>query len=94
MQKERPFCNSAMKYGQMAENFAKEKLKEYFQNHVNAELIPSGFKIDAEYGFLGASPDCMVICDCHTPALVEIKCPARGRSIKIKRYRRQFKLEN
>lgn len=79
------YSNSAMKYGQMAEELAKKKLKKLLEDqHVNGEILPTGFLIDNEYGFLGASPDGMVICDCCDSALLEIKCPYTGADCSIK----------
>lgn len=69
----------------MAEGHAKKKLKELLEEqHVNAEILPTGFLIDRQYGFLGASPDGMVICDCCDSALLEIKCPYKGIGVSVK----------
>ena len=84
LEKEPPFCNTATKFGQMAEDSVKEKLKEYFENEVSAEFIPTCLKIDEEYGFLGASPDSMMMYDCHNPAFLEIKCPSSRIGMKIR----------
>lgn len=32
--------------------------------------------ISDSYPFISASPDLEIVCDCHGPGLVEIKCPA------------------
>ena len=42
-----------------------------------------GFLTDEEYGFLGASPDGLVTCDCHNIALSEIKSSYKGRYLYI-----------
>ena len=84
LEKEPPVCNTVTKFGQMAEDSVKEKLKEYFENEVSAELISTGLKFDEEYGLLGASPDSMIMYDCHNPAFLEIKCPSSRKSMKIR----------
>lgn len=77
-----------MKYGQMAEELAKKQLKNLLEEqHVNAQLIDTDFLIDSQYGFLGATPDGMVICDCCDSALIEIKCPFKGIGLSVKKNR-------
>lgn len=82
---QKSYSNSAMVYGQMTEELAKNKLKVLLEDqHVNAEVLPTGLLIDRQYGFLGASPDGMVICDCCDSALLEIKCPQKGIGLSVK----------
>ncbi|GFU16752.1 PHD domain-containing protein [Trichonephila clavipes] len=46
-------------------------------------LLPCGLLVDKENIFLGATPDGLVMCDCCETALLEIKCPARGKGLVV-----------
>ncbi|KAH9376339.1 hypothetical protein HPB48_018508 [Haemaphysalis longicornis] len=65
----------AIKYGIDNEGVAKERLLAFLQgHHNNARIEPCGLMINPKYPLLGCSPDGVFQCDCHEPALVEIKC--------------------
>ena len=45
-------------------------------SHKNVRVQESGFYISYERPYIGASPDGIVTCDCHTEKfLLEVKCP-------------------
>ena len=66
-----------MQYGSAMESSAKDW---YFatqkQQHVNFSVQETDFHVRVDYPFLGASPDDIVLCDCHDQKLLEIKCPS------------------
>lgn len=65
----------AIQYGIENEAVAKERLLLYLQGmHTNARIEDCGLMINPKYPLLGCSPDGIFRCDCHDPALVEIKC--------------------
>lgn len=43
--------------------------------HQSIKIHKTGFIIDADEAWLGASPDAEIICDCCGEGVVEIKCP-------------------
>ena len=47
------------------------------QQHVNLSVRKTGFHVQVDYPFLGASPDGIVSRDCHDQKLLEIKCPSK-----------------
>jgi hypothetical protein len=54
---------------------ANEYFHEFAKHHRNAKWIDCGLFISEQVGFIGATPDGIVSCDCHGSRLVEIKCP-------------------
>ena len=50
-------------------------MKETQGNHLKLSVTPSGLHVSAKKGFIGASPDGLVSCDCCGQGLLEIKCP-------------------
>lgn len=65
----------AIQYGIDNEGAAKERLLAFLQSmHTNARIEPCGLMIHPEHPLLGCSPDGVFRCDCHEPALIEIKC--------------------
>ena len=64
-----------MQYGCAMESSARDW---YFatqkQQHVNLSVRGTGFHVQIDYPFLGASPDGIVSCDCHDQKLLKIKC--------------------
>lgn len=66
---------AATQYGIENENLAKERaLAALQQSHRNGRLEECGLMISPEHPFLGCSPDGVFRCDCHEPALLEVKC--------------------
>ncbi|CAH1378376.1 unnamed protein product [Tenebrio molitor] len=61
------FHNDATEYGKIHEKHALEK----FSLVHGCQIKPSGLFIDLQYGFLGASPDGLVVGE---NGLVEVKC--------------------
>ena len=45
------------------------------QSHESPAISKSGLVIKQDYPFLAASPDGLYICNCHSKALLEVKCP-------------------
>ena len=63
-------------YGKKNEN----KAREYYINklsvlHSHFSVKITGFHVNANEPYLGASPDALVSCDCHPTKVLEIKCP-------------------
>lgn len=66
----------ALKYGRVMENEARRQyIKINSSRHVNLKVTETGLHIHPEKGFLGATPDGLVECDCCGSGLLEIKCP-------------------
>ena len=63
-------------YGREMEIVSKKSytdlVKKYQQNVM---VYSTGLHINAKYTHLGASPDGIIVCDCHRKDLLEIKCP-------------------
>ena len=60
----------------------KKRMKE---THTTFSITDSGFVINPEWTFIGATPDGMVSCDCCGKGVMEIKCPYchKGQSIEV-----------
>ncbi|XP_055954702.1 uncharacterized protein LOC130010736 [Patella vulgata] len=70
------FSSKPTKWGCDHDSTAKQHyVKFMMQHHDNFVLEESGFVINPEYPFMGATPDAIGCCDCCGPILVEIKCP-------------------
>lgn len=54
--------------------------------HDSFSIRPSGFIINPELPYLGASPDALSNCNCCGTGVVEIKCPYTCRHMSIKSY--------
>ena len=66
-----------MKHGINTEIHVKEKYKQLIKkSHNNVKVKEPGMTILQPCPFISVSPDSEVICSCHGPGLVEIKCPA------------------
>lgn len=73
--KPRPLNTPAVQYGIRTEPEAKRRLLGYLSaSHTNARLENCGLMIHPDYPFFGCSPDAVFYCDCHEPALIEVKC--------------------
>ncbi|XP_064482706.1 uncharacterized protein LOC135395422 [Ornithodoros turicata] len=74
------FCSQnirspAIYYGIENEARAKDSLFALLsQHHANGRIEDCGLMISPRYPYLGCSPDGVYYCDCHEPALVEVKC--------------------
>nr|XP_042907227.1 uncharacterized protein LOC122271127 [Parasteatoda tepidariorum] len=65
-----------IRWGKMMEKKALHALKTYTEEHENVIILQStGLLVDKKHPFLGASIDGKMMCDCHPPAIIEIKCP-------------------
>ncbi|XP_077491446.1 uncharacterized protein LOC144102049 isoform X1 [Amblyomma americanum] len=65
----------AVQYGINYEQLAKQRALAAFQTkHTNCRLEDCGLMIHPRYPYLGCSPDGLLVCDCHPPALLEVKC--------------------
>ena len=69
----------AIKYGGEHEGLARTCCYETLQNcrHTNFEIELAGLHTDASFTDLGASPDALVNCDCHSVGVLEIKYPEK-----------------
>ena len=66
-----------MKHGINTEIHAKEKYKQLVKkSHKNVKVKEPGMMVLQPYPFISVSLDVEVICSCHGPGFVEIKCPA------------------
>lgn len=67
--------NKATEYGNKFEPVALRKFEEDMKKcHVNTKVKESGLYLHC-VGYVGASPDGVLSCDCCGKSLVEIKCP-------------------
>lgn len=73
--KPRKINSAAITYGIENEDHAKQALVAALsQHHINGRLEDCGLMISSHYPYLGCSPDGLYFCECHKPALVEVKC--------------------
>ncbi|GFT78900.1 hypothetical protein TNCV_3093141 [Trichonephila clavipes] len=84
------------KKGCVTEAVAKQQFLTYLSDqHVNGMLLSCGLLVDKENIFLRATPDGLVMCDCCETALLEIKCPARGKGFVVEQIpRKNFFLDD
>jgi len=72
--------NKYTKYGRNMEPVARQYYKNtMMEKHSNLVVCETGLNVKAICPFLGASPDGIVSCSCHTERLLEIKCPFKYR---------------
>ena len=50
-------------------------------NHEDFTLSDSGFHVNLQLPFMGASPDGMVSCKCCGSGICEVKCPYKARDV-------------
>ena len=68
--------NKYTQHGRKYEPVARAAYEEIFcRQHYNAKVVQTGFHVNANIPFLGASPDGLVSCSCHPDRVLEIKCP-------------------
>ena len=79
MQYETPSSNLPnLKYGREMEERAWRSYHALIgPYHSNFVIAKTGLHINADYPYLGASPDGIIDCDCCGKGLVEIKCPQK-----------------
>ena len=68
-----------MIYGHTFEPVAAKK----FEESTRFKVERCGFFVHYEHGFIGASPDYLVIMPCGKRALLEIKCPETAKNMEI-----------
>jgi len=54
-----------------------EFLDSFAMDHQDVKFKESGLVVNKEYPFLGATPDGIIQCSCHSTSLLEVKCPYR-----------------
>ncbi|XP_046856173.1 uncharacterized protein LOC124449282 [Xenia sp. Carnegie-2017] len=70
------FSTAETRWGCQHEEVAKDEYRKWLNtNHENVSVTNSGFWIHLTHGFLGASPDGLVSCQCCGTGICEIKCP-------------------
>ena len=66
----------SLKWGRDHEQTAIDQYSEIkSQHHTNFTIESAGMKIHPDHPYIAASPDAVRKCDCHGPAIVEVKCP-------------------
>ena len=61
-------------------NVPENHFKYFFRKfHRNCQVKETGVYVNSAFMFLEASSDGRVNCDCHQPAVLEIKCPINYR---------------
>ena len=74
------FRSVATDWGHENENDACHKYCEYMSKpHANHSVNLSGLILNADYPYLGASPDSIVNCSCCGVGCLEMKCPSKYR---------------
>ena len=77
--------NRFTRYGKETEPKAREFYKNKIQNeHHDLKVEETGFHVNAEYPYLGATPDGLVYCSCHESKVLEIKCPYKYKNGLLK----------
>ena len=67
----------ATRYGTKMEKTARESYNsKMIAQHADFEVKETGLHISLDQPYLGASPDGLVNCSCHSNGLLEIKCPS------------------
>ena len=62
------------------EKYARESFQIFFRKfHRNCQVKETGVYVNSAFMFPEASSDGLVNCDCHQPAVLEIKCPINYR---------------
>ena len=75
----------AVKWGLDHEDECRTLFTGYMETaHPNFKCRPSGFKVNSNHPFLGASPDGVTSCDCCGEGTLEIKCPFKHRNITVR----------
>ena len=59
-------------------------LKQFSSKHIGVSFRKTGLYIHPTFGYLRASPDGLVECQCHGNRLIEIKCPFAHRDKDIR----------
>ena len=59
------------------------KLQKSLKNQLDLKGRDGVVFVDYEHGFIGASPDYLVIMPCGKRALLEIKCPETSKNLGI-----------
>lgn len=78
------YTNDAMRYGVFSEEKGVEAfLKIYKKAHKDVKIRNTGVILHSTLPYIGASPDAIVSCSCHQPALIEIKAPYRLKSVGL-----------
>ena len=83
----RTFQSKATSWGISNEPVARScYLKKMKKSHKKMIVKESGFVVNLDHPFIGASPDGVVSCECHGVGLLEIKCPWTNRGCTIDQY--------
>ena len=61
-------------------------VKRMKKKHQNFKVEETGFYVHVEHPYIGASPGGFVECDCHSPGLLEIKCPWSHQNLTVSKY--------
>lgn len=70
----------AVKWGIQHEDECRQAYSSHqTHQHTNFEIELSGFAINSQHPFLGATPDGIISCDCCGKGALEIKCPFKHR---------------
>ena len=76
--------NEAMAWGIQKESQAVHDYTEHSKlEHVSLRVQESGFVINPDIPYMGASPDGVVSCDCCGKGVLEVKCPFKHRNNTI-----------
>ncbi|XP_036002672.1 uncharacterized protein LOC118565784 [Fundulus heteroclitus] len=76
--------SAAVKWGTETEDECRQAYSLHQKaGHINFTCRLSGFVIDPNHPFLGASPDGAVNCDCCGNGTLEIKCPFKHRDVAV-----------
>ena len=78
------FSSAAIDYGKTHEGVARQLYEEKMSRQHKAFVCETtGLHISSDVPFLGASPDGMASCKCHGKRVVEIKCTAKHRNLRV-----------
>lgn len=74
-------CYKSIMSGKQLENFKVHG--NISEIHQSIKIHKTGFIIDADEPWLGASPDAEIICECCGEGVVEIKCPSKHKDNSV-----------
>jgi hypothetical protein len=74
----------AVKWGLDTEGECRTLFASYMTTiHIEFECQQSGFKVNRDHPFMGASPDGITKCMCCGVGTLEIKCPFNHRKVTV-----------
>lgn len=78
------FTTEATSWGSSEEkNAIAQYCNTCLKSHDNYKITESGFRVNPEYPYIGATPDGLISCSCCGEGIIEVKCPFKQKHIKV-----------